>query len=149
MQSRTAEGFDEAMEAYCRDFHGGTFDLRRGDLLRVASKGVPDAPGVYAVYAVKDDQREVVYIGKAGTLRPDGEWKKQGLHGRLNAIQDDVPRQEFFQDKISKEELDALSFRWLVTYGKGSQILPAKAEADLLQKYFELHRKLPRWNRAL
>lgn len=114
----------------------------------VAAK-VPDRYGVYLIYGVRADQRCLVYIGKSGTLLANGEWRSQGLCKRLLAKQDGESRQAYFRTKLSTEGLSHLSIHWAVTVGPDSLVLPAKAEADLLQIYFDMYGKLPPWNRSI
>ena len=60
-----------------------------------------------------------------------------------------IPRRRFFPEQIEKLNLKALSFRWFVTFTEKVKIIPAKAEADLLQAYFEEHNNLPLWNKRV
>ena len=50
--------------------------------------------------------------------------------------------------KWRSEKLDALEFEWYVTFEGSSKVLPLKAEADLLQAYFDDFGRLPPWNLA-
>lgn len=54
----------------------------------VVREGVPNGYGVYVMSANRDGHREIVYVGKAGTLRQDGSFKQQGLAKRLTMKQD-------------------------------------------------------------
>ena len=122
--------------------------LQRGKSVRECTRryGVPNSPGVYII---SEPSGEIVYIGKAGTLQQGGSFKEQGLRGRLCAKQNGVPRQTYFNRRMQEGRLDHIEVRWFVSFDDRVKVLPAKAEADLLQAYFEDHGKLPVWNEAL
>src|SRR3990170_483263 len=113
--------------------NNGSFRLARGEDLRacIANNGVPELPAAYLIYGVERRRRELLYIGKSGTLKTDGSFKNQGLATRLRMKQGKRWRAEFYQDEMERRKLDALYFRWFVTFGGQVRILPLKAEADL------------------
>jgi len=143
-------------ENYVKSIHGefpinGTFRISSGSELRSAIREsrVPDTPGIYIIYQDYINPLNVIYIGKAGTMKTDGSFKDQGLSGRLCAKQDGMARAAFFQKKIDELGINNLYFQWFVTFSKQSHIIPAKAEADLLQVYYETCNKLPSWNNSI
>lgn len=127
----------------------GSFELRKGERVVSRAGGVPEEPGVYLIYGLRKGAKELLYVGKAGTLQNNGTFKDQKLRGRLSAKQRGVLRQRFFQEQIEVLNLDALEFRWFVTFHGSARVIPAKAEADLLQAYFDEKSVLPRWNEAV
>ena len=118
---------------------------------RIMESSVPDKPGVYFICGVERERSRLLQIGKAGTLRNDGSFKNQGLRGRLGAKQGGMSRQKFFQKEISELKLDSLRFYWFVTFDidRNLLVIPAKAEADLLQRYFDGNDHLPDWNKTM
>lgn len=141
--------FSELVAQYRQQFtQNGSFELRSGQQMRLrcVEEQVPELPGVYLIYGRRQSETELLYIGKAGTLRKDGTFKDQKLRGRLNNKQQGMPRQEFFEQQMHAVGLDALAFTWFVTFDSRSRIIPAKAEADLLQVYFAETGQLPEWN---
>ena len=56
---------------------------------------------------------ELVYIGKSGLIRQNGQFKDQGLNGCLNNKQEGLYRQDFFESQILKENIDALDIYWM------------------------------------
>lgn len=135
--------FDE-LEIY---EHNGHFFFKKGDNLRAQSKTVPNLPGVYLIFRLAHGRVDLVYIGKSGTVLQNGEFRNQLLRKRLNNKQGGVKRQEFFTQKMEEEEIDALDIYWYVTFDDEYQDLPGYVEGLLLQKYFDIHEKLPPWNR--
>lgn len=144
--------FEELVRIASRSFpQNGSFQLLPGQDIhkRIKESGVPDKRGVYFICGTERERCRLLQIGKAGTLRNDGLFKNQTLCGRLEAKQDGMSRQEFFQRKMAELQLDNLLFFWFVTFDRDAFIIPAKAEADLLQRYFEDNGHLPPWNKIL
>ena len=107
---------------------------------------MPDMPAAYLIYAVRRRRSELLYIGKSGTLRTDGTFKGQGLATRLRMKRGKKWRAEFYTEEIRQRGLSAIEFRWWVTFDRKVRILPAWAEAELFQAYFDDHQQLPPWN---
>lgn len=146
--------FDELLSDYRQRFPWhGFFELRKGEKIGIRAKeeGVPDKPGVYLVYGYKDGRSELLYIGKSGTLHEDGdEFSDQKLLRRITkGKQDGMPRRAFFPEQMKLLGLEALIFYWFVTFTLNVKVIPAKAEADLLQAYFDEYDKLPLWNKSI
>jgi len=144
--------FNDFLKKYCKSFkEHGCFILYREQKIgeRLKNEGVPDKPGVYLIYSRKGRKCNLLQIGKAGTLGQNGKFKRQKLCGRLKAKQEGMPRQQFFQEQIEKLNLNALVFFWFVTFDNNVKVIPAKAEADLLQAYFDEFKRLPKWNKSI
>ena len=135
--------FDE-LEKYKNQGH---FFFEKGKALAEVSQNVPNEAGVYVIYKLAGGKIELVYIGKSGTINQNGTFKEQKLRKRLNNKQDGVKRQEYFENKIAAENIDALDIYWYVTFDKNNQDLPAYIEGVLIQYYFEVYGELPAWNK--
>ena len=127
--------------------NNGHFFFNKGDSLKQVSKGVPDLPGVYYIVRLSGGRIEIVYIDKSGTIQQNGRLKDQGLKSRLNNKQDGIERQEFFEAQFLKENIDALDIYWFVTLDEKSRDLPGYVEGLLIQRFFEVHGRLPLWNK--
>ncbi len=106
--------------------------------------------GVYLVYALKNGKIELVYIGSSGKMRQNGELKirKNGLYDRLvNGKQFDAPRKQSWKDKLKEENIDALDIYWFVTFDEVNNDIPQYVEGLIIQSYYDLHKKLPLWNK--
>ncbi|OFX18468.1 MAG: hypothetical protein A2041_13465 [Bacteroidetes bacterium GWA2_31_9b] len=125
----------------------GHFFFEKGDNLKEASKNVPNLPGVYYILKLAQGKVEIVYIGKSGTILQNGSFKEQGLQSRLNNKQDGMKRQLFFEGKFNEEKIDALDLYWFVTFDKSERDLPSYVESIIMQRYFEVHGRLPEWNK--
>ncbi|MDL2247302.1 hypothetical protein LJC05_01045 [Bacteroides sp. OttesenSCG-928-J23] len=124
----------------------GHFFFQRGSKLKEVSANVPNLPGVYYIYRLCRGAIDLVYIGKSGTVLPNGEFKDQLLNKRLNSKQDGMPRQKFFEQKLIEEGSDALDIYWYVTFDEENQDIPSYVEDVLLQRYFRIYGRLPEWN---
>lgn len=126
------------------------FLLRRDEPLRriIKEACVPNAYGVYLVYAGLQCTGYPIYIGKSGTMKQDGSWKTQGLAGRLVARQGQTSRDVFFQNVMRERGYEALAFLWFVTHDGKRGLLPCLVEAQLLQRYYEQKCHLPLLNEA-
>ena len=124
----------------------GHFFFEQGSVLSQVSKEVPNSAGVYYILRLAKGKLDLVYIGKSGTIIQSGNLKAQLLRGRLNNKQDGLKRQTFFEEKIAKENIDALDIYWFVTMDDKTKHLPGYVEGILLQRYFEIYGELPPWN---
>src|SRR5882762_10182466 len=113
--------------------HNGHFFFKSGDRLSVVSKEVPTLQGVYYILRLANDNVDLVYISKSGTIQQNGEFKNQGLRGDLNNKQEGMIRQEYFEMKCMEENIDALDIYWFVTIENGVQDLPGYVESVLMQ----------------
>ena len=128
--------------------NNGHFFFQKGDRLIDVSKDVPEMPGVYYILRLAKGKIDLVYIGKSGTINQSGIFKDQLLKGRINNKSNGIKRQIFFEQKISEEIIDGLDIYWFVTMDKTINDLPGYTEGLLMQRYFEMHGKLPAWNKC-
>lgn len=126
----------------------GSFKLSPGGSIKaaVAEHDVPNEFGVYLISLISGSRLDLVYVGKAGTVKASGSWKEQGIAKRLANRQRRESRSIFFRRLIAERELDGLHFEWFVTFNGETRVLPALAEAELLQAYLNDHGRLPELN---
>lgn len=128
--------------------NNGHFFFQHGDKLIEVSKEVPELPGIYYIIRLANGRIDLVYIGKSGTINQNGKFRDQLLKGRINNKQDGMKRQQYFEQKISEENVDGLDIYWFVTMDQNNNDLPGYVEGVLMQRYFEVHGKLPPWNKC-
>lgn len=128
--------------------NNGHFFFQKGNKLSEVSKDVPELPGVYYILRLTKGKVELVYIGKSGTINQNGIFKSQLLKGRINNKSDGMKRQEFFEQKMQEENIDGLDIYWFVTMYNANNDLPGYVEGLLMQRYFEIHECLPKWNKC-
>ncbi len=125
----------------------GHFFFNPGDNLREKSSEVPGLPGVYYIMRLAHGNIDLVYIGSSGTINQKGRFSNQLLRGRLNNEHDGMKRQNYFEQKMKQEGIDALDIYWFVTFDENNQDLPGYVEGILMQRYFEMYGTLPPWNK--
>ena len=127
--------------------NNGHFFFQKGDKLMEVSKDVPDLPGVYYILRLSKGKIDLVYIGKSGIITQSGVFEDQLLQGRINNKSNRIKRQVYFEQKILEDKIDGLDIYWYVTMDKNND-LPGYVEGLLMQRYFDLHGKLPPWNKC-
>lgn len=125
----------------------GTFTFKVGERLVSKCDNIPNEPGVYLIYAVKKNKKELVYIGASGKMNQDGSFKVQKLKKRIQNMQNSsTRRQTYFENKIKELSLDWIEVKWFVTYLNEHSDLPLNIEGTLLQMHFDKFKVLPLWN---
>lgn len=143
-------GFEKRLEEFRQRFERGEFKLKKNGNLReiVKNEKVPKSRGVYVIWSVTNGTETVVYVGKSGTVAADGTWGAQTLRSRIvSGKQQGASRRVFFPTVIEKSE-GHLRFEWFVTSGQfDGELLPAFAEALLVQEYYGEYKRIPCLNK--
>ena len=101
--------------------------------------------GKYGVYIVRQKEtNEVLYIGKAGTINQNGEFKNQDLIGRLTNVRGEISANEWFKNLY--KEKGPLIVEYILL---PETISPGYVENLLLQLYLNEHGRLPCKNEKL
>jgi hypothetical protein len=143
---------NETLQAFRDKFDNGKFSLQLCDNLTkvIRLNKIPQEPGVYIIYLLVEDTARILYIGMAGTIQKNGQFKDQKLAGRLKSKQmwkdKKYSRAKFYKMMMKVLNINKLDFEWFVTFDDTSKVIPAKAEADLMQAYFDDKKELPDWN---
>lgn len=99
----------------------------------------------YGVYVIRQQvSREVLYIGKGGTVWRDGSFKKQDIPGRLTNVKGNTTANEWFRDIFREKGALAIEYVFLASVPRA----PALVEAVLLQAFLNEHGCLPCFNKA-
>ena len=122
----------------------GHFFYQKGNSLKEQSRDVPYLPGVYYIMPIAKGNIDLVYISKSGSINQDGKFVKTSLLDTLNTGRQSS--QKYFENKLMGEIIDWLDIYCFVTMGKRNNDLPKYVEGILMQNYFDVHRKLPKWN---
>jgi hypothetical protein len=143
--------FDE-LTKYKQSDH---FFFTNNDSLINVCNAPTDKSGIYIVYALKDGEVELVYIGCSGKVKPDGTLfiRKAGLGGLkdrlVNGKQFGAPRRNSWKMRIQNEGIEALDIYWYVTHDENFVDCPRILENTLLEKYHGIFGRWPRWNNEL
>lgn len=108
-----------------------------------------DGAGIYLVYSLKQGRIELIYIGSSGKVLQDGR-----LDIDQGGIYDNIVNGNQFEDKQKRcwktamilDEIEALDIYWYETIDKTHFDIPSFVKGTIIQRYFELFSKLPKWN---
>lgn len=124
--------------------NNGSFEFQSTDSLSKVCKAPTDKSGVYMVYAVKGNTKQLIYIGCSG-LEEKGKIKhrKDGIYGRLvKGKQFGEARKKSWLNKIIEMSLDKLEIKWWDT----GEDFPQIVEFCLLVEYMSVNCRMPEWN---
>ena len=128
----------------------GQFSVEIGQKISEEAKkhDVPNGYGIYLIYEGFDCCGELIYIGSSGTVNSDGTMGSQGIRKRLGKKQNQTTyRNDFFIEEMKKRQ-NGISIAWFVTFDETEQkILPAFAESEVMQKFYDLKGRLPELNK--
>jgi len=109
-----------------------------------------DKSGIFVVWQLKNGRIELVYIGSSGKIQNNGKMNsKDGLYGSIvNEKQfGEIPRKKSWKQKLIDDEIEALDVYWYDTFNSNNKDIPGFVEATIIQVFFEMHGRLPRWNK--
>ncbi len=142
--------FEEEWESLTKRYEHGSFTYDGSSSARslIASEfGKVRRQSKYGVYVFRQgDTREVLYVGKAGTIERVGTFKKQDIPHRLaNTKGNDISADDWFSS-LAKEK-GPLIIEYVFLDSKPES--PTLVESRLLQAYLNERDSLPYRNNAL
>lgn len=130
----------------------GNFTFTQEDSLEETSNASESGSGVFLVYAIANDSKELIMVASTGTVQNDGTLKSKngGLHDKIVNGQQfaKTGRKYSWPAQMKKENIDALEVYWYETFNATSKSIPTAVEGEVLQKFLDENGKLPRWNVA-
>ena len=122
------------------------------DSLEVACNATETASGVFLVYAVDGEAKELIMVGSTGTIQNDGSLKSKGggLYDKIvNGHQfAKTGRKYSWPAQMKKENIARLEVYWYDTYNDKTKGIPTFVEGQVLQNFLDENNRLPRWNVA-
>jgi hypothetical protein len=129
-----------------------SFTFTIEDSLEVVCNATETTSGVFLVYAVENDDKELIMVGSTGTIQNDGSLKSKGggLYDKIvNGHQfAKTGRKYSWPAQMKKENISRLEVYWYDTYNDKTKVIPTFAEAQILQNFLDENNRLPRWNVA-
>lgn len=111
-----------------------------------------EGAGVFVVYAVEGDAKELIMVGSTGTVQNDGTLKSKngGLYDKIvNGHQfAKTGRKYSWPAQMKLETISALEVVWYETFNADIKAIPTAVEGQVLQIFLDENAKLPRWNVA-
>ena len=130
----------------------GTFTYTQEDRLEEVCNASETGSGVFVVYAVNGDEKELIMVSSTGTVQNDGTLKSKngGLQDKIvNGHQfAKTGRKYSWPAQMKIENIAALEVFWYVTYNEDVKLIPTFIEGKILQNFLDENGKLPRWNVA-
>jgi hypothetical protein len=127
--------------------------------LRVVCNAPTDKSGVYLVYSLLVDRKELIYIGSSGAKLSDGSIRirKAGLGGIkdriVNGVQFGERRTLSWPKKMLCNNIPAIEVWWYITHGPSTYGLesphdcPIEVERRLIDDFVRYVGRFPLWNR--
>ena len=126
------------------------FDLN--DNLEEVCNAPDAASGIFLVYDISNEEKELIMVGSTGTVQNDGTLKSKngGLYDKIvNGHQfAKTGRKYSWPSQMKKESIDKLEVYWYETYNDKNKIIPTFIEGQILQNFLTEFNKLPKWNVA-
>ena len=130
----------------------GNFTFTQNDSLEEVCNAPETGSGVFVVYAVVGDEKELVMAASTGTVQNDGtlKIKNGGLYDKIvNGHQfAKTGRKYSWPAQMKIENIDRLEVSWYETFNDDVKLIPTTIEGKILQNFLDENAKLPRWNVA-
>ena len=131
---------------------GGSFTFTPDQNLEEVCTAPDNGNGVFMVYAVDGETKELIMVGSTGTIQNDGTLKSKsgGLYDKIVNGQQfaKTGRKYTWPTQMKKEDIAQLEVFWYETFNAKTSIIPTFLEAQLLQNFLTENSRLPRWNVA-
>ena len=118
--------------------------FNKQDSLNNVVKSIPDKHGIYILYNPKG---EIIYIGKAGSIKSDGSITKQTIRKRLLA-----PRNKYSNikgDMYFKQKMEECGYEYImIDWEVSDEHCPAYDEAYKIEQFRLKYHRLPIWNNS-
>ena len=129
-----------------------SFSFTVNDNLETVCNTSEFANGIFLVYDVKEDAKELIMVGSTGTIQNDGTLKSKngGMYDKIvNGHQfAKTGRKYSWPAQMKIENIERLEVYWYDTFNDKNKVIPTFIEGQILQNFLDETGKLPRWNVA-
>lgn len=129
-----------------------SFTFTQDDNLETACNASDAVSGVFLVYTVEEEEKELIMVGSTGTVQNDGTLKSKsgGLYDKIvNGHQfAKTGRKYSWPAQMKIEKLERLEVYWYETFNAKTKFIPTYVEGLILQKFLDENGRLPKWNVA-
>jgi hypothetical protein len=129
-----------------------TFSISQEDSLEIACNAPIAGSGIFMVYAVDGEDKELIMVGSTGTVQNDGtlKIKNGGLFDKIvNGHQfAKTARKYSWISQMKLENIERLEVSWYETFNEKNKAIPTAVEGQMLQNFLDEKGTLPRWNVA-
>ncbi|MFM2266031.1 MAG: hypothetical protein RLZ77_1451 [Bacteroidota bacterium] len=111
-----------------------------------------EGSGIFLVFQVKEDAKELIMVGSTGTVQNNGTLKSKngGLYDKIvNGHQfAKTGRKYSWPSQMKLEKIETLEVHWFETFGGKHKVIPTYVEGQILQIHLNEFGCLPKWNIA-
>ena len=129
-----------------------SFTFTIDDSLEEVSNASETGSGIFLVYAVDGEDKELIMVGSTGTIQNDGTLKSKngGLNDKIvNGHQfAKTGRKYSWPAQMKLENIERLEVSWYETFNDKVKVIPTFIEGQILQNFLDENSRLPRWNVA-
>ncbi len=129
-----------------------SFTFTIDDSLEEVSNASETGSGIFLVYAVDGEDKELIMVGSTGTIQNDGTLKSKngGLNDKIvNGHQfAKTGRKYSWPAQMKLENIERLEVSWYETFNDKVKVIPTFIEGQILQNFLDENGRLPRWNVA-
>lgn len=129
-----------------------TFTFTQEDSLETVCNAPESGSGVFMVYSVAGEEKELIMVGSTGTIQNDGtlKIKNGGLYDKIvNGHQfAKTGRKYSWPAQMKLENIERLEVSWYETFNEKNKVIPTFVEGQMLQNFLDENGRLPRWNVA-
>lgn len=129
-----------------------SFTFTVNDSLEEVCNAPEGSTGIFVVYEIDGDSKELIMVGSTGTVQNDGTLKTKngGLYDKIvNGHQfAKTGRKYSWPAQMKLENISVLEVVWYETFNADVKAIPTAVEGQVLQNFLDANAKLPRWNVA-
>ncbi|WP_149207416.1 hypothetical protein [Flavobacterium johnsoniae] len=129
-----------------------SFTFTVNDSLEEVCNAPEGSAGIFVVYEIDGDSKELIMVGSTGTVQNDGTLKTKngGLYDKIvNGHQfAKTGRKYSWPAQMKLENISVLEVVWYETFNADVKAIPTAVEGQVLQNFLDTNAKLPRWNVA-
>ncbi len=129
-----------------------SFTFTVNDSLEEVCNAPEGSAGIFVVYEIDGDSKELIMAGSTGTVQNDGTLKTKngGLYDKIvNGHQfAKTGRKYSWPAQMKLENISVLEVVWYETFNADVKAIPTAVEGQILQTFLDENAKLPRWNVA-
>jgi hypothetical protein len=129
-----------------------SFTFTTNDSLEEVCNASESGSGIFLVYSVDGEEKELIMVSSTGTVQNDGTLKSKngGLFDKIvNGHQfAKTGRKYSWPAQMKLENIDRLEVYWYETFNGKTKGIPTFIEGQILQNFLDENERLPRWNVA-
>ena len=129
-----------------------SFTFVQEDSLEEVCNAPETASGIFLVYSIDGEEKELIMVGSTGTVQNNGTLKSKngGLYDKIvNGHQfAKTGRKYSWPAQMKLENIERLEVLWYTTFNDKVKVIPTYIEGQILQNFLDENNRLPRWNVA-